>query len=449
MRPLLPLVIPATALALGIIIGKYLPSTPDAPAPKSPSAQEPAMPFQQGNTHPALPKDKRPSPEKVLEMAEMLPEGPQRLAFFENLLSSVKDNPELIKAILANLTPEQTLKMIEKNCEFLTQLDPEAAMAWIAQVPDSVQDLCVKKVANAYALRDSEAAFSWANKIADLYRTCALNEVLTVITATDAPGAMKKALSITNLHTQSFIVQSVAVAWAKTDAPAAFQNALSIADPGLQQFALCSIIPHVAESHPEGLERMLPQVAGSARHAVQTQLLQQKFQESMEAGIDYLFTLARSKEEQDVGIANASGHTLGKFWSERDPAAGASWLGQLPEGRLRIEATVTLAGFWMERDAIAASAWINTLPSGPEKDAIAYHFVDKLWETDSDRAAMWAGQIQEADVRKEACKWTFARWLQKDYAAAAQALQKVDVPEETKVQWLEEARPTVDSSPGK
>ncbi len=449
MRPLLPVVIPATTLVLGIIIGKYLPSNPDAPAPKPPSAQEPAMPSQQGNTHPALPKDKRPSRDKVLAMAEMLPEGPQRLAFFENLLSSVKDNPELITAILANLTPEQTVKVIEKDSGFLTQLDPEAALAWIAQMPDSARNGCVEKVAGAYAQRDLAAAYTWATQVPEGLQLDAIKSVLVQMTATDAPGAMQKALLITDLNTRSYVVQNVAHASAAIDAPTAFQIALGIADPEMQKLALQKIIPFWAKDDQEAVQRMLPQSTGPARIELQSYLLTQKLNESGDGGMDYLMTLARSNVEEDLKAANQLGGSIGRFWSHKDPAAGAAWLGRLPEGRLRSVSTEALAESWTNSDPIAASAWINTLTASEDKDWIVLNLVDKLQHNDPEAAVVWVGQVQNVGTREAVCHDVFDMWLRKDYAAAAQALQKADVPEETKAQWLEEAKPTVDSSAGK
>ena len=75
--------------------------------------------------------------------------------------------------------------------------------------------------------------------------------------------------------------------------------------------------------------------------------------------------------------------------------------------------------------------------------------VDKLQHNDPEAAVVWVGQVQNVGTREAVCHDVFDMWLRKDYAAAAQALQKADVPEETKAQWLEEAKPTVDSSAGK
>lgn len=407
------------------------------------------MPSQQGNTHPALPKDKRPSRDKVLEMAEMLPEGPQRLAFFQSLLSSVKDNPELITAILANLTPEQTVKMIEKDSEFLTQLDPEAAMAWIAQLAAFKRDRCVEKVAFAYAQRDLAAAYIWATQIPEGLQIMALEAVLVQMTATDAPGAMQKALLITSPDTRSYVVLNVAVHSAMRDAPAAFQIALGIADPEMQQLALHEIIPYWAKKDQDAVQRILPQSTGPARFELQSYLLAQKLNESGDGGMDYLMMLTRSKVEEDLKAANQSSHTVGKFWGKKDPAAGAAWLGQLPEGELRSESTRTLASFWTQSDPIAASEWINTLPASADKVQMVWSLVEKIKQSDPEAALVWAAQIPHAPIREEAYYQTFDVWLRKDHPAAAQALQKVDVPEETKAKWLEAAKPTVDSSPGK
>jgi len=449
MRPLLPLVIPATTLVLGIIIGKYLPSTPDATAPKSPSAQEPAMPSQQGNLPPALPKAKRPSRDKVLEMAEMLPEGPQRLAFFENLLSSVKDNPELIKAILANLTPEQTGRIVEKDCGFLTQLDPEVATAFVVPLPYPARPDCVSTIAGAYAQRDLAAAYTWANQLPGELPRVALKVVLSQMTATDAPGAMQKALLITAPEMRRDVVRHVAVQSAMRDAPAAFQIALGIADPEMQTSALHEIIPFWAKEDQEAVQRMLPQSTGPVRRALQAHLLKQKLDESADGGMDYLMTLTHSKVDEDLKVANQSGNFLGLFWGQKDPAAGAAWLGQLPEGKLRSDSTKALARYWTGIDPIAASAWINTLPASPDKDQMARYLAENIQKNDPEAAVVWASQIQDAGVREEAYYWTFEVWLRKDYPAAALALQKVDVPEETKAKWLEAAKPTVDSSTGK
>ena len=449
MRPLLPVVIPAATLVLGIIIGKYLPSTPDAPAPKSSTAQEPSMPSQQGNTHPALSTDKRPGSDKVLAMAEMLPEGAQRLAFFQNLLYSVKDNPELIKAILANLTPVQTVEMIEKDRDFLTQLDPEAAMAWIAQVPESSRYVCVLKVAGAYAQRDLAAAYTWANEVPARVQEAAVMAVLSQMTATDVPGAMQKALLITDPHMRRSVVQNVASHSAMRDAPAAFQIALGIADPDLQKTVLHEIIPYWAKKDQEAVQRMLPQSTGPVRIELQSYLLGKKLNESGDGGMDYLMMLTQSKVEEDIKAANQSGPDVGRYWAQKNPAAGAAWLWQLPEGKLRTQSMMSLAAYSTNSDPIAASEWINILPASADKDHVIRVLVSSIKETDPDASVVWVSQIQNADAREEAYNRTFEVWLRKDYPAAAKALQKVDVPEETKAKWLERAKPTVNSSPGK
>jgi hypothetical protein len=99
-------------------------------------------------------------------------------------------------------------------------------------------------------------------------------------------------------------------------------------------------------------------------------------------------------------------------WSQRDPAAVATWLNAVSDPPLRKELSLLLAGNWFERDAAAAEKWAGALPPGQLSDAVAERAAQYYAPRDRTLALRWTNRITSDEARN----------LTQAYVQAAQPL---------------------------
>lgn len=106
-------------------------------------------------------------------------------------------------------------------------------------------------------------------------------------------------------------------------------------------------------------------------------------------------------------------------WSKIDPQSAATWIEQLPPGRLRNEAPGAIARALAERDPEAAFAMLKNAKADRNYGSGAYYELFDAWAaTDPATAAMRAGEIRNAQQREQAYRNIALRWAEQDVPAA-------------------------------
>lgn len=90
-----------------------------------------------------------------------------------------------------------------------------------------------------------------------------------------------------------------------------------------------------------------------------------------------------------------------RLWSEKDPAAAATWLAEqeAPE-RFRL-ATEAIFSSWVKADPLKASEYLQAMPASPLRDRAVFVFATYLAIEDADSARTWGASIQSPEIKEE------------------------------------------------
>ena len=130
-------------------------------------------------------------------------------------------------------------------------------------------------------------------------------------------------------------------------------------------------------------------------------------------------------------LANAANHTASD-WCGRDANGAAAWAVSLPDGKVREQAIAGVARQWAEFDTVAASEWISQLSAGPDRDMATAPLVHQIASTDPEAALAWASSVTDADQQVNLLTSTLTAWKNFNPAAARNALDQSDLPDEIK-----------------
>ncbi len=353
-------------------------------------------------------------PAATLASALQLPEGPERLEFVTQALIYIGSARSPFKATVLNGLPiEQATQILSQSDELLRSLceaDARAASTWVARLPTARINKYLNELGSCFAQQDAQAAYAWASGLPAEQQALALDGVLRNMAYENGAGAYAKALLMPDGPSREKTLQTALSAW-MSQAPA-----------------------------DAAAEQAMQQTTGETRRKLQDELASKKIEASPAEGAAFLLELLRSGKPEDADAAKWQSGTLGRRWAGSDPTAALVWLDQVPEGELRKKFLDEFAGEWTRQDPIAASAWIDHLPAGEIKDFATGKLVRSIHEIDPERAAVWAGQIQDMAKRESAYRDLFPDWLKSNFTSAQQALQSVNLPDDVKARWLKEAQ---------
>jgi hypothetical protein len=116
--------------------------------------------------------------------------------------------------------------------------------------------------------------------------------------------------------------------------------------------------------------------------------------------------------------------SIGDSWNLGDSEAATAWALRLPEDRMRrvfIEAIVTGK---LRASPVRAAEWLKRLPDGTARDGAVRWYAQETRETDPADATAWAATIADGQERINAVKEAVRSWLRRDRPAATEWLQQ-------------------------
>lgn len=102
----------------------------------------------------------------------------------------------------------------------------------------------------------------------------------------------------------------------------------------------------------------------------------------------------------------------------KNVATAQELLARLPEGRAREKATGFLVESWARQDLEAAGEWLKKQEATRSRDVAITHYTNTLLQEDPAHAARWVDAIGDPNLRRRSRERVFARWKEKDAAAA-------------------------------
>lgn len=106
----------------------------------------------------------------------------------------------------------------------------------------------------------------------------------------------------------------------------------------------------------------------------------------------------------------------------QSPESALEWAETLPEGTSKASAYAGIAREWASRDVVAAAAWLDTLPRGTERDSAVASFANRTAPRDPEGATAWASTLPQGEQRTAVLSQTLAIWQRVNPAAAAEWL---------------------------
>jgi hypothetical protein len=264
----------------------------------------------------------------------------------------------------------------------LAERDPKAAAAVIARLEDSpTRDERLYDLMQIWIGRDPHQAADWVTQLPIGGLKNDATAELGLAWGKADPAAASRWVD-ENIFTQNAPAgaASLTSAWARKDIAAASEwvSTLDVDAPARRE-AIKTLAFHLGELDPQ-------------------------------RGLAWIARLKPADRKQILVNFTAS-------WSDRDPAAAASWLRYQAAGFdqvTRDQASLAVIHSWANSDAPAASRWIGELEDGDLKENAKATFAETYAETAPAEALPWAEDIDDPERRLEATMVVYEEWILKD-----------------------------------
>ncbi len=340
----------------------------------------------------------------VARLVEKMPRGRDRRHAIERLASRWgREDPEAALAWAAELTGTDQRQTMHRILHEWSSKDPAAAANYAAQMPSSENSLhMVEHMAKLWAERNRDAAVKWGMAQSDpATRERALRGVVEFWGNSEPTAAADFASTIESPFERHRVLEVAGRRWAGHDIAGAMDWAQSL-PAGDRQHATRGVLREVAERDPgraaaifDETSALLPE--GSLQSGEYRQLAQE----------------------------------IASTWSRSSPQEAAAWAEGLPEvGEIQRGAVADVADHWLRLDSMAAGDWILQLPAGRTRDAAADRVVGSFMHTDPQLAFEWAASIGHEGHRTGKMRDVLNRWRVTDPGSARAALDAAGVSPE-------------------
>lgn len=296
--------------------------------------------------------------------------------------------------------------------------DPQRAVKWLED-PDNklvkqpwLGQFLAGSVTKEWVRQDPEAALEWAMNTPESQRSGAYSGVLGTIAATDPKRAATLASTLPEGDARNEIIGQIARAWSETSPVEAIQWASSLDDKERKR-ATNEALGKWAQSDPEEAADYVDQLADGDRiEGMLDRVASNWARQEPESAAMWLMDMDESADKAD-----AMGDVMWN-WTVADPEAASTWLLEQPEGNSRDEGIGALAkatfdkdpesavtwaahmsdetkrqwavgvgvNVWLDRDPAAAREWLN------DTDALSPEWIDGILDERTKRKAKEAGE---------------------------------------------------------
>ena len=111
-------------------------------------------------------------------------------------------------------------------------------------------------------------------------------------------------------------------------------------------------------------------------------------------------------------------------WVRTDANAAATWVQNLDDPSLKVEAQTSMVQSWARRDADAAAKWLESQPKSPDLDKPIMAYVERTSMRDPQKALLMANSISDEQTRRTTLEQIMGRWMEFDPEGANKFLNK-------------------------
>lgn len=222
-------------------------------------------------------------------------------------------------------SPVDRLAALPALVQELAQVDPVAALTWVAESPELAgHDDLIAEVAWQWAASNPAEAFAWAGEVTD-------------------PDLQPRLLA------------GIVVTWADRDPAAAAAAAVHALPPGREQDdAVVSIVQRWTQQDPRSASAWVAAFPeGELRDTAGRELVRLWAEQDAEQAGNWL-NAVEPGALRDAGIA-----AYVEVLLPQAPDAAAAWVGAIEDPVRRMEAQEQTGLLWLELDAAGARAWID------------------------------------------------------------------------------------------
>ncbi|MGY8686482.1 MAG: hypothetical protein ACKVHP_01890, partial [Verrucomicrobiales bacterium] len=304
--------------------------------------------------------------------------------------------------LLANMDPAVRNRALPGAMRRLMDQDPDAAIAWIRDEPDSFAKFrTLKNSVYALANKAPEETIALAREFPEI-KDNALSNAFSSLASNDLQAALDKAAEWKNDPEYANIMSNIAAGYGNKNPEEALEWANGL-EEGVRENAMGSAMSRLARNDPS-------------------------------AAIKHLDDLGIG---QDDPVFKNSVRQIASSWAQQDPVSASEWINTLPNPELQTQAISTVADRWADIDPVSASEWIGGLSEGPARDQAATQLINQIQRDDPESAAAWAASIGDENQRNNALSNVFRQWTSMDPNSALGAIQNSALPDEMKQNFLQ------------
>jgi hypothetical protein len=303
-----------------------------------------------------------------------------------------REDPDAALASLDQLGSRQRGDFASSVLSGIAAIDPARATAWLADPANKLVDfpfmghILAGTIGREWLRRDPDAALAWAAQLPDSQRGGAYTGILVTLAGTDPARAASAAAQLEPGDTRRNLLADIGESWARTD-PAAALTWVQSLSPEDRPAALRDSMASWAASDP----------AAAARHVAN--LPPEQINASVLKAVAEPWTVKAPQEaatwvwqQPDSTARNeAIGGVLWN-WTKQNPEQASQWLRDQPPSPARDSAIGGLAIATFDSDPAAALTWADTM-NDPKKreDSVGVGLREWL-KRDEPAAASWAHQ---------------------------------------------------------
>ena len=325
----------------------------------------------------------------------------------------IRRDPVAALELMPGLDTTMRNRLLPDTIRQLARKNPEAALEWIQNEPESyVKSKVVREAIGQLADKLPMETLELARTNPEI-KDNAVGTAFSRLTREDLPLALKTLKEWEGDPMYRQALTNVAHSYAREDSEKAMIWAESLP----------------ADNKGEALRSIIESVV---------------YNEDPQSAIKYLDRLS---SEENSGNLQSAVSTISQRWVERDPAAAADWLqnfrGLDENGEQRAYSSLT--NRWAQDDPIGASEWIAGLPESKGRDSAASVLAHRIRRDDPERAIAWAESISDDNNRNQTLQSVYREWMQTDPDSAMQSLNSSTLPEQTKSRWIQrQKRPQIE-----
>jgi len=346
--------------------------------------------------------------EQINNLIARLPAGALRTQALTNLGNSLSSlSREDADRILQGYPENERVKLQTNMLQNLSYNDPVRAMEIYQSLPaGQAESYTFQNILSYLSQQDPEAALKLAmSGKTPQEQSQGIASAISQLAHNDPAAAQRHLADIPAGPMRDKATAALAGGWGGTDPTAALAWANSLSGNS-KTAAITAILPGMAQTDPKGAAETLGAM------------------------------LASPHKDTDGSLNNAASNIV-QVWGKEDPAAAATWVTSLADENLKQNTIQSLTYTWCREDPDAAGTWINNQPDGSMRDSAIRSMVSTLQQKDPATAFEWAGAMSNDQQRSNMMLNIAINWKNTDPTAARAALEKADLPDDRRKQYLQ------------